>query len=1179
MEQVLANKQSHKVSGVLPSYFPFYCYGQIAKAKGATLILVARDDDVYTLADQMRCFLKHDQVIAFPSWDCLPYDRVSPSHGVTQERLTALYTLLTTQENFLCVITSIAGLGQKLLPKSLLEKESLTIEVGQTYSRQAFLELLTSKGLIRVESVYDVGEFAVRGSLIDVFPSGMLNPVRLDFFGDELESIRPFDLMSQKTISSDPLTRIEMRASHEVLINQENITRFRSAYRDLFGGLKDFPKGDALYRDITEGRQHPGMEHWLPLFYEQTHTLLDYMPILSDVIVQEGCSDAVSNRLCAIADYFQMRQNPPLKLTDSNSIYNPLDPTVLYWGAQDWQNFLNQSHVKLISSFSNIEENSFEESVKLRSKIVPSLQAARDQSPATLVEAVASYFKSLPNHLWIIACHSAGSRDRVVTYLQEFDFPITLQEEDQFPTDYLQQQSKLKTDNAVLVVLYPANQGFETDHIAFLTEVDIFGEHIRKAKPKTKARKAQAFFQELNQLTVDDLVVHRDHGVGRYLGLDPVEVDGYAHDCLVLSYDGGDKLFLPVENIELVTRYGDADSLIQLDRLGSNAWQNKKERVKKRIQIVADYLIQLAAERSQKKGVVLSQTDSAYDRFCDRFIYDETDDQLRAIEDVVEDLASGKPMDRLVCGDVGFGKTEVALRAAFLSVMNGKQVAIIVPTTLLCRQHYETFSKRFHGFGFEIRQLSRLVKANDKAQTLADLSQGRVDIVISTHALLAKDVKFHDLGLVIIDEEQHFGVKQKEKLKAFRADVHVLTLTATPIPRTLQMSLSGVRDLSLIATPPVDRLVVRTFVMPMDDVVIRDAIEREYHRGGQIFYVTPRLEDLEDLKVWLKELVPHIRVRVATGQLSPQELEDVMGAFYDRQFDLLLATNIIESGIDIPTANTLIVHRCDLFGLSQLYQLRGRVGRAKTQGYAYFTYQENKTLTENAVKRFHVLQSLDSLGAGFTLASHDLDIRGAGNIVGEEQSGHIREVGVELYQTLLQEAILMQKVKDSTDNLQTLGLEEEMTPQIHLGLPVLIPQLYVSDLGLRLSLYRRVSQLRTRQEIDAFATELRDRFGKLPPEVDNLLDVVEIKAYCRSANIEKVEAGPKGVLVTFFKNEVKNQPALFSFLQRSDVAKLWTIKLRPDHKLFLGAELKDPKVKRMATKNIIKALSHVLTSC
>jgi transcription-repair coupling factor (superfamily II helicase) len=606
---------------------------------------------------------------------------------------------------------------------------------------------------------------------------------------------------------------------------------------------------------------------------------------------------------------------------------------------------------------------------------------------------------------------------------------------------------------------------------------------------------------------------------------------------------------------------------VPLDRLGAMSWQSRKSRVKKRIKDIADELIAVAAQRQLKEGEAMAPTEGAYEEFAARFPFPETEDQDKAILDSFNDMASGKPMDRLICGDVGFGKTEVALRAAFVAAMSGTQVAVVVPTTLLARQHFRTFKERFAGLPLRIEQLSRLVNAKQATQIKKDLAEGKIDIIVGTHSLLAKAIAFKHLGLLVIDEEQHFGVTQKERLKQLKANVHVMTLTATPIPRTLQLALAGVREMSVIATPPVDRLAVRTFVLPYDPVVVREAVLRELHRGGQCFYVAPRIQDLDEVQAQLKELVPEVKVVVAHGQMAPTRLEEVMTAFDAREFDVLLSTNIIESGLDIPSANTMIVHRSDMFGLAQLYQLRGRIGRSKLRGYAYLTLPAGKMLTETAQRRLEVMQTLDTLGAGFTLASHDLDIRGAGNLLGEEQSGHVREVGIELYQHMLEEAVAAARSGDAT-----LGeAKDEWTPQITIGTPVLIPETYVADLPVRLGLYRRIAQLVDRREIDAFAAELVDRFGPLPREVDNLLDIIAIKRLCRDAGVEKVDAGEKGASITFRQNRFANPAGLVEFLQQNAA----TAKLRPDQKLVIMRNWEDTRERLKGVTGILGHLARI----
>jgi transcription-repair coupling factor (superfamily II helicase) len=661
------------------------------------------------------------------------------------------------------------------------------------------------------------------------------------------------------------------------------------------------------------------------------------------------------------------------------------------------------------------------------------------------------------------------------------------------------------------------------------------------------------------------LVVHVDHGIGRFFGLKTIAVLEAPHDCLEIHYAGGDRLFLPVENLDLLTRYGTEDTAVDLDRLGGVGWQSRKARLKKRVLEMAEELLRVAAARKLREAPRLAVPEGAFEEFCARFPYHETDDQRDAIAAVLDDLGAGRPMDRLVCGDVGFGKTEVALRAAFVTAASGKQVAVVVPTTLLARQHFRTFSERFRGFPMRVAHASRLVAAGEVAKVKAGLADGSIDIVIGTHALLGKTIAFKDLGLVVVDEEQHFGVAHKERLKRLRNEVHVLTLTATPIPRTLQLALAGVRELSIIATPPVDRLAVRTFITPFDTLIVREALLREKYRGGQVFYVCPRIEDLPHAKRFLDEHVPEVRVAVAHGQMAARQLENVMAAFYDGGFDVLLSTAIVESGLDIPTANTLIVHRADRFGLAQLYQLRGRVGRSKTRAYAIFTLPAERAVTAQAERRLKVLQALDQLGAGFELASHDLDIRGAGNLLGEEQSGHIREVGYELYQEMLAEAVAQLEAGLSAP------APDKWSPQIAVGTPVMIPESYVPDLAVRLGLYRRLADLENAAEIDAVAAELIDRFGALPEDVKMLLEVVAIKALCRRANVERIEAGPKGAVIAFRDDTFRNPDGLIAWIADPRSA----ARVRPDQKMVVHRDWETIDERMRGTKEVLERLVEI----
>ena len=756
----------------------------------------------------------------------------------------------------------------------------------------------------------------------------------------------------------------------------------------------------------------------------------------------------------------------------------------------------------------------------------------RQDETVNVFEAAVAHIRDLQQkgRRVIVAGWSDGSRERLGSVLAEHGLKKSE------PVSSLVQALSVST-SVVALAVFGLEQGFEAGDIAVVGETDILGDRLVRQRKRSK--RPQNFLSEVAALGAGDLVVHVDHGIGRFVGLQTIEAMGAPHDCLEIHYAGGDKLYLPVENLELLSRYGSEDMEAQLDKLGGAGWQARKAKMKSRIREMAQQLVKIAAERQLREAPRLLPAEGAYDEFCARFPYDETEDQQAAIDATLDDLAAGRPMDRLICGDVGFGKTEVALRAAFASALSGKQVAVVVPTTLLARQHYKNFCARFAGLPVKIAQLSRIVSAAEQKAAKAGVASGDIDILVGTHAVLGKNISFRDLGLVIIDEEQHFGVAHKERLKSLRAEVHVLTLSATPIPRTLQLAMTGVRELSIIATPPVDRLAVRTFITPFDDLIVREALLRERYRGGQSFYVCPRIEDLAEASAFLRQHVPEAKFVVAHGQMPPTELEDKMTAFYEGKYDILLSTSIVESGLDIPTANTLIVHRADMFGLAQLYQLRGRVGRSKTRAYALFTTPATRQITLQAEKRLKVLQSLDTLGAGFQLASHDLDLRGAGNLLGDEQSGHIKEVGYELYQQMIADAV--EALKSGVD----VAMEEQWSPTITLGMPVTIPEWYITDLQLRLQLYRRLSTLESDEEIESFAAEMIDRFGPMPPEVQQLMKLVAIKALCRKAHVEKVDAGPKGVIIAFRDNSFANPQGLVRFVaqQGSDA------KVRPDMKM------------------------------
>ncbi len=1103
---------------------------------------IALDDGRLDILKDLLTFFAPDvQIIEFPAWDCLPYDRVSPSNDIVAKRVSALTDLMAWQADdryFPRVfITTVNAALQRVTPQSALQDASFIANKGGTLDIDRLQNFFTHNGYFRTETVREAGEYAIRGGIIDVFPPSYDNPVRIDLFGDEIETIKDFDSDTQRTIN--PRDNFVLKPVTEFFLDDETISRFKKNYRESFGVIRD---DDPLYNAIAEGRRYNGMDHWLPFFFDdKLQTIFDYIPA-RQIYMDANVINSATERLSQITDFYSARltlqkaakeRKKKSDVSITNVIYNPMPAPKLYVGEDEF-NAVIQNSVQF-SSFKAPNENALNGGAKRARDFAD----ARAQNDSNVIDEVRRYLvaEQEAGKKTLIATYSEGSRERLKIMLK--DAGIARIKNCHSREDLM----KVKKNELGIAILILEN-GFTTDDLTVLSEQDILGDRL--ARKTKKRKKADNFLTEVSSLDVGDLVVHVDHGIGRFEGLETLTALGNAHDCLKIVYADEDKLFVPVENIEVLSRFGSDEGTTRLDKLGGANWQARKARVKKDLMKMADQLLKIAAARILRNSEKLSVDPDLYNKFAAKFPYQETEDQLRSINDVIKDLAGDHPMDRLVCGDVGFGKTEVAMRAAYVAAMSGAQVAVVVPTTLLARQHYAGFIERFQNTGLRIGQLSRMATAKDIKETKQGMANGEVNIVIGTHAIFAKDVRFAHLGLVIVDEEQRFGVKQKERMKELRQDVHMLTLSATPIPRTLQMSLSGVKEMSLITTPPVDRLAIRTFVLPFDPLVIRESLMREHYRGGQSFYVCPRVKDIKQVKETLAEIVPELKTVSAHGQMTATELEDKMSAFYDGQYDVLLATNIIESGIDIPRANTMIVHRADMFGLAQLYQIRGRIGRSKVRAYAYLTHDPKKKLTQQGQKRLEVIETLDTLGAGFQLASHDMDIRGAGNLLGEEQSGHIREIGVELYQQMLEEAVAAAKAGvDFTD--EDFG-NDRWSPNINVGTSVLIPENYVPDLSVRMSLYRRLSELEGAESIEGFAAELIDRFGEIPKEVENLLDIMAIKQLCRAANVDRVDAGPKGAVIGFYKDTPKNPQKIMHWID----SKRGSVKLRPhDQKIVI----------------------------
>ncbi|WP_112941648.1 MULTISPECIES: transcription-repair coupling factor [unclassified Rhizobium] len=1145
--------------GNVPAGLEPMLLAELARA-GAPVAYVLSDGQRMADLEQMLGFVAPDiPVLTLPAWDCLPYDRVSPSADTSARRLAALGGLIAHRKkpHAAIVLVTVNAMLQKVAPQDVIESLTFSARPGNQVRMDDVAGRLERNGFDRVATVREVGEYAVRGGILDVFVPGSEEPVRLDFFGDTLESIRSFDPASQRTTGQ--VRSLDLNPMSEVTLTPDTISRFRKNYLSTFGAAT---RDDALYLAISEGRRYPGMEHWLPLFYDRLETVFDYLKgfrLVTDHTVRE----AAEERSKLVFDYYDARLNSgkPVKGMSQGTPYKPVVPGQLYLDGKTFAATLDAFDAMRITPF-NEHEGEARRVVNLDARqgerwARPSAEGSGNAERVNVFDVVVKHIadKRASGAKVLITAWTEGSLERLLQVLSEHGLARVK------PIAALKEIDKLDQGEAAAGV-YSLETGFEVGNLVVIGEQDILGDRmVRRSK---RRKRAADFISEVAGLDEGSVVVHAEHGIGRFIGLRTIQAAGAQHACLELQYADEAKLFLPVENIDLLSRYGGEGTEAQLDKLGGGAWQMRKAKLKKRLLDMADGLIRIAAERLTRHAPVLTTPEGLYDEFAARFPYDETEDQDNAIEAVRSDLGAGRPMDRLVCGDVGFGKTEVALRAAFVAAMNGIQVAVVVPTTLLSRQHFKTFSERFRGLPVRVQQASRLVGSKELALTKKEIADGKTDIVVGTHALLGSGIQFANLGLLIIDEEQHFGVKHKERLKELKSDVHVLTLSATPIPRTLQLAMTGVRELSLITTPPVDRMAVRTFISPFDSLVIRETLMREHYRGGQSFYVCPRLADLEEVHAFLQSDLPELKVAIAHGQMPPGELEDIMNAFYEGRYDVLLSTTIVESGLDVPTANTLIVHRADMFGLAQLYQLRGRVGRSKVRAFALFTLPVNKVLTATAERRLKVLQSLDTLGAGFQLASHDLDIRGAGNLLGEEQSGHIKEVGFELYQQMLEEAVAEVK---GVDEIQDTG----WSPQISVGTSVMIPDGYVPDLHLRMALYRRLGEITELKEIDAFGAEMIDRFGPMPIEVQHLLKIVYVKSLCRIANVEKVDAGPKGVVIQFRNKEFPNPGNLVGYIAKQGSM----AKIRPDHSVFLTRDLPTPEKRLQGAAVIMTQLAEL----
>jgi transcription-repair coupling factor (superfamily II helicase) len=1074
------------------------------KAERLLLVLAADPGHADQLEAEIRWFAGDALPVShFVEWETLPYDSFSPHQDIVSQRLAVLASLPDLTAGI--VIASAPGLLQRLPPTDYVAARTLRLHTGQQLERQAFIDSLTAAGYIRVPQVTEHGEVAVRGSLLDVFPMGSQAPIRIDFFDDEVETLRLFDPETQLT--AEAIGNIDILPAKEVPLDGEDVSRFRRAYRARFEGQ---PSKSRVYREVSDGIAHGGIEYYLPLFFETTATLPDYLPPDALVLAPSDLRSVLEGMRAEIEERYTLCSLDPERpiLAPDEAFAAPAEVLArlerfrrVSWSAQSVQESGNALNV-------------------------PTLLPPAIRVEARFEDAAASLMRFLGDFAGrvLFTAESAGRRENIVDLLHGRGLEVTRFDD---------WQSFVDGSARIGVTVAPVARGvlLPAAGIAIIAEQQLFGEKPRQRSRRRRGeRDPEAIIRELNDLTERSPVVHAEYGVGRYLGLVTLETAGITAEYLSLEYADGDKLYVPVGSLDRISRYtGASPENAPLHRLGSDQWTKAKQRAAQRIRDVAAELLDVYARRAARPGHRFRWPEAEYRSFENGFPFEPTADQARTIDEVLQDLASDSPMDRIVCGDVGFGKTEVALRAAFAAVQDGKQVAVLVPTTLLAQQHGQTFRDRFADWPVRVEILSRFRGKKSTEDVVAGLRSGTVDIVIGTHKLLQHTKDFRDIGLVIVDEEHRFGVRHKEAIKALRSEVDVLTLTATPIPRTLNMALGGLRDMSLITTPPELRLSVRTFVSEWNEVVIREACLREIKRGGQVYFIHNRVQDIEEVAERLRKLVPEADLRVGHGQMPEKELEQVMLDFYHRRYNVLLCTTIIESGIDVPTANTIIINRADRFGLAQLHQLRGRVGRSHHRAYAYLIAPPKAAMTADAVKRLEAIDSLEDLGSGFILATHDLEIRGAGELLGDTQSGQVQEIGFSLYMELLERAVRSLKSGQEPNLLEPLdgGVE------INLHLPALLPEDYVPDVHLRLMLYKRVASAESREELRDLQVELIDRFGLLPGVAKNFMRIAAIKIDARALGIEKIDASASGGFMQFAGRTAVDPTVLVRLVQSS----------------------------------------------
>ncbi|MCG5515561.1 MULTISPECIES: transcription-repair coupling factor [unclassified Ectothiorhodospira] len=1057
--------------------------------RGVSLVITPDTQTAERLEQELDFFLAGEQVpiLSLPDWETLPYDVFSPHEDIVSRRLETLYHLPALKRGAL--IIPITTLMQRLPPRAWLQSECLMLQQGERIDRDKLREGFEQAGYQHVSQVMEHGEYAVRGALLDVYPMGSDAPYRIDLLDDEIETIRTFDPETQR--SRDTIREVRLLPAHEFPLNEAGIKAFRQNYRTAIEGD---PQASHVYREVSQGAAPAGIEYYLPLFFERMETLFNYLPdntlaihVGDTLSAAQAFNDQVTHR------YEQRRHDRERPLLPPDTLF--LNVEEVANGTRDWPTLGLTSESVQDDTPGNAQDADARPHGDLRLQV-------RQTEPA---KALNDFLTDFPGRVLLMA-ESPGRREVLLDTLRPFGI---------IPHHVDAWADFLASDASPAITIGPLQSGLclPGGGIAVLTESELFGEKARQERRRRKpTRDADAVVRNLTDLHAGAPVVHEDHGVGRYLGLQKITAGGQETEFLTLEYAGGDKLYVPVASLHLVSRYTGADpEHAPLHKLGTETWSKARRKAAEKARDVAAELLDIYARRAARQGHAYQARGEEYAAFAAAFPFEETPDQLSAIDAVLDDMASERPMDRVVCGDVGFGKTEVAMRAAFVAIQGGKQVAVLVPTTLLAQQHDQNFRDRFADWPVRIESLSRFGSQKQHQEAMKGLEDGRVDIVIGTHKLIQGNLRFKNLGLVIIDEEQRFGVRHKERLKSLRAEVDMLTLTATPIPRTLNMALSGLRDLSIIATPPEERLTIKTFVSQWNSALIQEACLREIRRGGQVYYLHNEVQTIEKAARELQELIPSATIGIAHGQMRERELEQVMLDFYHRRYNVLVCTTIIETGIDVPTANTIIIHRADKMGLSQLHQLRGRVGRSHHRAYAYLITPHPSGMTKDAIKRLEAIESLEDLGVGFTLASHDLEIRGAGELLGDEQSGQIQEIGFTLYNELLDRAVKALKEGKVPD----LDHTTSDTTEVDLGLPALLPDDYVPDIHTRLILYKRLSACQDTDQLREMEVEMVDRFGLLPAQAKNLVETTRLKLKLQPLGARKLELGPKGGRLIF----------------------------------------------------------------